>query len=175
MSDIITKPELAALRKGDADAVARLWQELREPSLRLAYYFTSSWDDAEDVFQIAMLKALEHLERFDDDGSFSAWFRRILVNTCYDWRKEAWRRLRSMLSEVQWGQLAATPAFEEDSDIQRHIGQLSRRMRMVFILRDLEGYAVREIAEILSISEDTVRVLSMQARRRIREAAIDEN
>ncbi len=173
MSDIITKPELAALKEGDPDAVSRLWQELREPSLRLAYYYTSSWDDAEDVFQISILKALDHLAQFDDNRNFAAWFRRILVNTCYDWRKEAWRRLRSMLSDVQWRQLSA-PEGGSVTDIQGHIAKLPRRMRMVFILRDMEGQSVREIAEILAISEDTVRVLSMQARRKIREAATED-
>jgi RNA polymerase sigma-70 factor (ECF subfamily) len=172
MMKLAEQPDIEALRKGDETATELLWKQVREPSLRVAYYYTASWDDAQDIFQIVMLKALKKLDQFKSGRDFYAWYYRILVNTCRDWKKEAFRRLRGFLGEHQWNSIVLESSeanYGKKKRLQSLLKHLSRRMRMVFVLRYLEEFSAKEIGEILDISEDTVRVLSMQARRTLRE------
>jgi RNA polymerase sigma-70 factor (ECF subfamily) len=172
MVKLVEQPDIEGLRKGDETAMQFLWKQVREPSLRVAYYYTASWDDAQDIFQMTMLKALKKLDQFKSERDFYAWYYRILVNTCRDWKKEAFRRMRGFLGDHQWHSIAlevSEAGYGEQNQLQMLLKHLSRKMRMVFVLRYLEDFSVKEIGEILGISEDTVRVLSMQARRALRE------
>lgn len=163
-------PDIAALRRGDNEAVSALWRCLHGPALRLAWYWTGDRDEAEDVVQTAILKALRHLEGYDPGRDFGPWFQRILINTCRDWKRAAFRRLRdAWTGEERESGPALHPVTGEDlGPLQELVRQLPRRMRMVFVLRFIEEHPVRTVADILDISEDTVRVMSMQARRRLR-------
>ncbi len=152
--------------------VAELWQEIADKAIHLAYYYTMDWDEAQDMVQTAFLKALKKMDSFQQGKNFSAWYFKILVNTCRDWKRSAYRRLRQFVKDIRWlepkGKDAA-PMWEENQMIRDLIKQLTDRQRLVFVLRYLEDFSVSEIAELLDISPDTVRVLSMQARRRLRE------
>jgi len=168
-----TAKTINGLRMGDREkSVTELWQQVSGKAVHLAYCYTMDWDEAQDLVQTAFLKALKKWDSFQQERNFSAWYFKILVNTCLDWKRSAYRRLRQWIEE--WGVLQTpgkeTPVlWEENQMIQNLIKRLPGRQRIVFVLRDLEDFSVREIAELLDISQDTVRVLSMQARRRLRE------
>ena len=169
--DLVEQPDIAALKRGDEKEVRRLWQRIREPSLRTAYYYCGNWDDAQDILQISLIKALEKLDSFQNSGDFYAWFRRILIHACIDWRRSAYRRLRLWVEDKQLNNMPETRAAP-DSDyqqvLQRLIPKLPGKMRIIFILRDVEQMAVGEIAAALDLTENAVRVNSMRARQKIR-------
>jgi RNA polymerase sigma-70 factor (ECF subfamily) len=138
-------------------------------------------EDAEDIAQQVFVKAYFSLKRFDQRAAFSTWLYKITVNECWDLlRKKKVRPLlyESDLSEEQARQFGATDEKQaEEPDIseklearqrvERLMAGLDERDRTMLILKEVEGFAVEEIAEILGLNSNTVKVRLFRARRRI--------
>src|SRR6202035_391941 len=138
-------------------------------------------EDVEDIAQQVFVKAYFSLKRFDQRAAFSTWLYKITVNECWDLlRKRKVRPLvyESDLSEDQARQFGApeersTPApdisdtLEARQKVERLLECLDERDRMMLILKEVEGFAVEEIAEILDLNANTVKVRLFRARRRI--------
>jgi RNA polymerase sigma-70 factor, ECF subfamily len=138
-------------------------------------------EDVEDISQQVFVKAYFSLKRFDQRAAFSTWLYKITVNECWDLlRKRKVRPLvyESNLSEEQARQYGApeersTPATDISDKlvarqrVERLLECLDERDRMMLILKEVEGFAVEEIAEILELNANTVKVRLFRARRRI--------
>jgi len=138
-------------------------------------------EDAEDIAQQVFVKAYFSLKRFDQRAAFSTWLYKITVNECWDLlRKKKVRPLvyESDLSEEQARQFGATDErISEERDIserlearqrvERLMEGIDERDRTMLILKEVEGFAVEEIAEILGLNANTVKVRLFRARRRI--------
>jgi RNA polymerase sigma-70 factor, ECF subfamily len=138
-------------------------------------------EDVEDIAQQVFVKAYFSLKRFDQRAAFSTWLYKITVNECWDLlRKRKVRPLvyESDLSEEQARQYGApeersTPVPDISDKlvarqrVERLLGCLDERDRMMLILKEVEGFAVEEIAEILDLNANTVKVRLFRARRRI--------
>src|ERR1700689_4116224 len=138
-------------------------------------------EDVEDIAQQVFVKAYFSLKRFDQRAAFSTWLYKITVNECWDLlRKRKVRPLvyESDLSEDQARQFGApeersTPApdisdtLEARQKVERLLDCLDERDKMMLILKEVEGFAVEEIAEILDLNANTVKVRLFRARRRI--------
>jgi RNA polymerase sigma-70 factor, ECF subfamily len=138
-------------------------------------------EDVEDIAQQVFVKAYFSLKRFDQRAAFSTWLYKITVNECWDLlRKRKVRPLvyESDLSEEQARQFGApeersTPTpdisdtLEARQQVERLLECLDERDRMMLILKEVEGFAVEEIAEILDLNANTVKVRLFRARRRI--------
>jgi RNA polymerase sigma-70 factor, ECF subfamily len=138
-------------------------------------------EDVEDIAQQVFVKAYFSLKRFDQRAAFSTWLYKITVNECWDLlRKKKVRPLvyESDLSEEQARQV--TSAEEKDgggpdiSDrlvarerVERLLDGLDERDRLMLILKEVEGFAVEEIAQVLDLNANTVKVRLFRARRRI--------
>jgi RNA polymerase sigma-70 factor (ECF subfamily) len=138
-------------------------------------------EDVEDIAQQVFVKAYFSLKRFDQRAAFSTWLYKITVNECWDLlRKRKVRPLvyESDLSEDQARQFGApeersTPTpdisdrLEARQKVERLLECLDERDKMMLILKEVEGFAVEEIAEILDLNANTVKVRLFRARRRI--------
>jgi RNA polymerase sigma-70 factor, ECF subfamily len=138
-------------------------------------------EDVEDIAQQVFVKAYFSLKRFDQRAAFSTWLYKITVNECWDLlRKRKVRPLvyESDLSEEQARQYGApeersAPALDiSDKLVARETVEnllvcLDERDRMMLILKEVEGFAVEEIAEILNLNANTVKVRLFRARRKI--------
>jgi RNA polymerase sigma-70 factor (ECF subfamily) len=138
-------------------------------------------EDVEDIAQQVFVKAYFSLKRFDQRAAFSTWLYKITVNECWDLlRKKKVRPLlyESDLSEEQAGQFAASERLasgaqdvsdklEAQEQVERLLQGLDERDRMMLILKEVEGFAIEEIAEILDLNANTVKVRLFRARRRI--------
>ncbi len=138
-------------------------------------------EDVEDIAQQVFVKAYFSLKRFDQRAAFSTWLYKITVNECWDLlRKKKVRPLvyESDLSEEQARQVSA--AEEKDGGgpdiseklvarqrVERLLDGLDERDRTMLILKEVEGFAVEEIARILDLNANTVKVRLFRARRRI--------
>ena len=115
---------------------------------------------AEDVTQEAFAKAYAALGRFREDSSLETWFYRILVRQAANYRR--WRSLRDVWAGT-WREDAPDPAPGEPGDpvlrrrITRALERLTRSQREVFILVHMEGFSVREAAELMRKAEGTVK------------------
>ncbi len=149
---------------------------LKNDLFRLAFRITMNREDAEDVVQETMLKVWRRREEWDQIDSMEAFCMTICRNMSLD-------KLRRMDSKTQSLDADYDPAdFSRSSDpekmvieqdrlqfVHQMINRLPERLRTCMQLRDVEGKSYREIAAILDISEQQVKVNIFRARQAIRE------
>ena len=138
-------------------------------------------EDVEDISQQVFVKAYFSLKRFDQRAAFSTWLYKITVNECWDMlRKKKVRPLvyEADLSEEQARQITAaeekqgtapdiSERLEARERVELLLEGLDERDRLMLILKEVEGFAVEEIAEVLDLNANTVKVRLFRARRRI--------
>jgi RNA polymerase sigma-70 factor, ECF subfamily len=138
-------------------------------------------EDVEDVAQQVFVKAYFSLKKFDQRAAFSTWLYKITVNECWDLlRKKKVRPLvyESDLSEEQARQVIASgekenpgpdasQRIEARERVERLLEGLEERDRLMLILKEVEGFSIEEIAEVLSLNGNTVKVRLFRARRRV--------
>ncbi len=134
----------------------------RQRLVQLAYRFVWNREDAEDATQDAIIAAHEKREELRDESKWWPWVRRIVVRRSLLVRRQAARR-RESDSAKPWFvyQRVADDAIERNerlAGMRRAIDALPDRQRMAVTLRYLEQMSYPEIAEIMELSETTVRV-----------------
>ncbi len=107
--------------------------------------------DAEDVLQDVFLGLPDALARYEERGAFGAWIRRVAVRAALMTLRRRARRVHEPLASAD-AVAAAPPEPERSIAARRAIAALPDALRVVFVLRELEGYAHAEIAELLGIT-----------------------
>jgi RNA polymerase sigma-70 factor (ECF subfamily) len=142
-------------------------------------------EDVEDVAQQALAKAYFSIRRFDLRSAFGTWLYKIAVNECWDYlRKKKVRRLvyESDMSEEQVRKLESMPEHDyggalhrEDAGrrveqrqlVERLLGELEEKDQLMLVMKEVEGFSVEEIGEILELNVNTVKVRLFRARGRL--------
>ncbi len=178
------KSLVCRVRSGDRHALEQLIKRYEKEILRLSFYFMGDTDEAKDVSQEIFIKMCRNLHRYDLSRSFRTWLFTLARRVCISaLRKRAFlRRLEKKWLFHQWTQeklhqRTISSPLDEFADQKRLVSrilelldQLPTKARVAFILRDVEGLETREVAEIMGVSEITVRRQTQIARRRIKEA-----
>ena len=119
--------------------------------------------DRMDAAQEAVIRAWERIGGLRKPEYFETWLTRILINVCYD-------MLRGRRNIVPLEEIAEQPAPEgTDRDLHEAIQKLDRELRIAVVLHYMEGYKLREIAEILELPIGTVKTRLLRAKRQLRE------
>ena len=162
------------VRRGEARAFDTLAERYLRRAFSVAYRVMGQREDAEDLVQEAFMAVLQRIDTFEAGRPFAPWFFRILVNRGLNARKA--RSLRAM-EQVPEAAASAHPSPErhaEREELQRRLRRametLPERQRVIVQLSELEGFAGTEIAEILEISDGTVRWHLHEARKTLRKA-----
>ena len=144
---------LAAVRGGDAAALGRIYASHADIVFRVALRLLGDRDAAEDVLQDVFVGLPHALRAYAEQGRFDAWLKRVAVRTALmNRRAEDRRREESLPDDV------ASIGPREDIDptdrlaIRTAIDALPRDLRVVFILKEVEGYAHAEIGQLLGIT-----------------------
>ena len=175
---------LQALRAGDREEFARLVEAYDKFIYRLALRMLENQQDAEDILQETFIKAYRHLKKFDGRSCVSTWLYRIATN-------EALMLLRRRKPEaISINEPATDENSEQEpmeildwcclpeetlmsSEARAHLDQaiesLPASLRIVFILRDIQGFSTHETSEVLGLSEMAVKTRLSRARLRLRE------
>jgi len=140
-------------------------------------------EDVEDIAQQVFLKAYFSLKRFDQRAAFSTWLYKITVNECWDLLRK--RKVRPLVFEAEFSEEQARQydGMEEKADgvpdvsermalrqeVEELMECLEERDRMMLVMKEVQGFSVEEIAEILDINGNTVKVRLFRARQRITE------
>jgi RNA polymerase sigma-70 factor (sigma-E family) len=125
--------------------------------LHSAYLLTGNLADAEDLVQSALAKTYQAWDRIEDRGALDGYVRRAMVNTHISW----WRRRK--VDEYPTDDLPdqpvadATVTSEMHDALQRAINRLPHRMRAAVVLRFFEDMTEAEVADVLGVSQGTVK------------------
>lgn len=161
-------------QKGDAAAFESLYNQHLKRVYNIAWRMLESGADAEDIAQEVMLKAWRALPSFKLDSAFGTWLYRIAINACNDELRRRKAKFVSVEEMHESGRELESESFEDrsldGSGITHAIGKLGEEYRAALVLRDIEGYAYDEIAEILKCPIGTVRSRINRAREQMRNA-----
>jgi RNA polymerase sigma-70 factor (ECF subfamily) len=150
---------LRAAERGDAVAVAELFDRHWPALHRAAWLVCQDAQAAEDIAQEAFLAALARLDRFDRRRPLAPWLHRIAVNRAIDHvRARAARREVGATTVAEDVAAAADPAADAAlaDEITAALAVLPPDQRAVVVLRHLLGYAPGEIAAMLDLPRGTV-------------------
>ena len=136
--------------------------------------YTKNEDQAKDILQDGFIKLFKNIERFNFQGSFEGWVRRIMVNTAIDFIRKSKSDHFLMPEDQSIEDFEDTLADEETpfeqeiplsiGDVREGMEQLSTAYRMVFNLYVFEDYSHQEIADALHISVGTSKSNLAKAR-----------
>lgn len=123
---------------------------------------------ADDIAQEAYLKAYLWSDRLDDESKFQAWLFRISYNTFIDHR-------RASKVSVGYEETQGMPSSDKADDSFRYqelyaaLNKLPPKERMSVLLYYMEGYSIKEIAAIESVSADAVKQHLSRGRNHLRQ------
>jgi len=149
----------------------------RDRAVRLAWRLLGGDQAAaEDVTQDAFVSAYQALDRFRGSARLETWFYRILVRKAYSHIR--WRKVRERFGRVDPEEAAPPePRAASDPTLRRRISQaldaLPKTQRSAFVLVHLEGFTVREAAEIMGKAEGTVKSHLHRSLTKLRELLAD--
>jgi RNA polymerase sigma-70 factor, ECF subfamily len=138
---------------------------------RAAFRILGNTTDAEDVLQGVFLRIVRQEVPADQVGNLDAYLYRSAINAALDLYRSRWRRSSVPLAESAAAQptsASATEPFEIRNWLRQALTVLSGRQAEMFVLRYLEGYENREIAEMLSTSQAVVAVSLFRARAQLK-------
>lgn len=166
-------------KAGDGAAAAEIVERYQRRVYTLCLRLLGNRDDAEEMTQETLVKALTGLERFDGRASFSTWLHRVATNACYS-------RLRSenvrSRGRVPWPEVGepeaasrvkrgdeAVDARHRQRQVAAALDRLQPEQRTVLVLRDVQGLEYEQLAEVLGVPIGTVKSRLFRARIALRE------
>lgn len=176
------------LKRRDEQVVDDLVSRYSKPLFGVILNYLKDPADAEEVLQETFMKVVRKIDTFREESHLWPWMKRIAINNCIMWLR---RHRTSREREVQMED--ELPQFNRDGFHKTVINdwpvdpesvalnsELSQRLydsiqslpyeyRVPLVLRDIEGYSIREIASILDLKEATAKTRIHRARLFVRE------
>jgi RNA polymerase sigma-70 factor, ECF subfamily len=159
---------VARIAAGEKGLFALIYQRYQARAFGLAFGMTGQREQADDLTQEIFIRAYERISSFKGDAKFSTWFYRLALNHCLNHcRKERWR-IRSfttpgeqsapLLVELRPSEEVHEALLRQEIQQQIKIALLSLKpdVRMLLVLKEIEGLSYEEIAEQLDCSTGTV-------------------
>jgi len=162
-------------KKGDESAFQQIVEKYKTQVASIAYKMVGDYEDAKDISQIVFVKTYQNLVNFDTTRKLSTWLYRITINASIDFIRKHKKHKHELLDNI-FGELK-----EKKQDVEKiyqrnlikwaikdSMGVLNPRQKAVFVLRDLEGLDIKEVAQITGMPQATVRWYLHRARSKLR-------
>ena len=164
-SELLTDEELVtAIKKGQISLFNALFKENRKKIYRYIYSLTGDHYFTDDVVQEALLKAYKNFDQFRNDSSFSTWLYAIARNTWKNYLRTLSRNRIDDLSDVIDTCVSDDKSVEdqlnriqEETLVRNSINMLPSRQRQAMTLRIENDLSIREIANKMKCSVNTVK------------------
>jgi len=153
---------IEACRQGDREAFHSLFEIYKDKVYSIAYHYSGEEAMARDVTQQVFLKLFTSISQFRQDSEFTTWLYRIVANACADEHRKR-RRFVPFSPEIEVSKMSAKGSQEETyhrrqvvDSVRGAISELTPKLRMPILLKNVEGLSYTEIAEALGCSIGTV-------------------
>jgi len=186
--DYENTPEGSLVRRaqsGDEAAFREIVERYQSKVFSIIHGIVRQRNDVEDIAQQVFAKVYFSIRNFDFRSSLITWIYKITVNECFDYlRKKKVRKLvyESDMSEDEVRRVENTEpsldrATRTDSTLARRdyivklLDRVSPEEKQLLMLKEVEGYSVEELAGMLSMNENTIKVKLFRARQKLVKAA----
>ena len=170
------KQLIADFKHGNQLAFSELVDRYHNQVTALAYKMVNDYDEAADIAQIVFVKMAKNIWRYDPSKKFYTWLYRVTVNASIDYIRKHRRHKHEPLESFH----DITESAKSDPELsfrRRQLGDeielaaesLSEKQRAAFLLRDVEGCKIDDVANMMNMPEATVRWYLHRARTRIRQ------
>ncbi|MBN2851401.1 MAG: RNA polymerase sigma factor [Clostridia bacterium] len=148
------------------------------------YRMTENHQDTEDILQNTFLKAYRHFDGFKNQSSLSTWIYKIAINESYRHMK-SWNKLpvavitkeKEVSEEIFFSSLQYEPDFDDELIMEEmrekclrgFLRCIPKHMRVCFLLKTCLELKNREIAKVMDITEENVKVTLFRARKKLKE------
>ncbi len=171
-------PLVEKARKGDEKSFSRLMSLWYKRIFNFCFKYFADHDLAMEVTQKTFISVHKGLKTLKDPGSFKPWLYKVALNKCHEEerrrKKTGWLSIfsseKKLLDEEDRQYLLDQPAqgafFNPEENLEKKelgevvldcLGELPEEQKVVMIMKEYEGLKFREIAEVLSISENTAK------------------
>jgi len=153
----------------------RFWSLLEPEHSRVEAFcrrLAGNRDDGDDLYQEALLAAMQKFDTLRDESAFRPWLYRIVVNKHRNrCRQPWWRRLVNLTRETIDQQQAGDPSELSAAKrwLQRAYRALTAEEQAMVTLFELEGWSIAELSNLFGKPEGTIKAKLFRARRKMRE------
>ena len=145
----------------------RFITEHKEDIYRLAYSYVKDADNALDIVQDSIQKALASADSLKSEGSIKSWFYRILVNTSIDFLRKQ-KRIQIVDDKTLELHSPAGEDVYQDIDLENALEELPPAYRTVIVLRYFEDMKIEKISEVMNENISTIKTRLYQGLRKLR-------
>jgi RNA polymerase sigma-70 factor (ECF subfamily) len=155
-----TEEAIARAREGDIEAFGEIVEVYQSPIIRYLYRMTGDNELARDLAQDTFLQAYKGLARTTSGLPSKAWLYRIAINNVLRHRRRKKAVAFSALEDDPVSEIApgSDDSMVNTVAVQEALLKIPERLRVCMVLHFVDGFKYREIAEMLGISEDAVRM-----------------
>lgn len=172
-------------QQGDSHAFEQLIYRYDKHVLGIAASFRNNEEDTKDIYQEVFLRAFRGIKNFRFQSEFSTWFFRIATNVCLTFNSKKKKYVLTSIDEEFEGEdsdgykLSDTIAGDLDSEtltnnnelneaVAKAVESLSPKLKMVFTLKHIHDYKIREIAVMMNCAEGTIKGYLFAATQKLR-------
>lgn len=151
---------------------------LKDKLFRLALRITFDRAEAEDVVQETLIRVWNKRDEWSQFGSIDAYCLTVARNLAIDRSERKDSRTVELTLEMEQASDASSPYEklvnkERMTLIHRLMNKLPEKQRLIMLLRDVEGKSYKEIAAVLNLTEEQVKVNLFRARQKVKQTFID--
>lgn len=161
---------IRACQEGDPQAQRVLFKQYFGYAKSISLRYASTREEAEEVLNEGFLKVFQNLSKYDPLQPFKPWIRTILINTAISYYRKHGKHQQNTITLED----APYPRFDDQilenitaDEILELVQMLRPVYRTVFMMYAIDGYNHREIADLLTLNEATVRSHYVRARARL--------
>ena len=177
MTENLTDKELvSACLKNNREAQKVFYKRFASKAYGICLRFSKGNNQAEDILQEGFIKVFGNLSKFRFEGSLEGWIKRIIVNVAIDYVKKNVKHFQELNENID----DSCDIFENDvisrlsaEDLMKMVQELPDSKRLIFNLYAYEGYAHKEIAEMLGISVMTSKSQYCKAKKILQERLLN--
>lgn len=181
--------EVALVRRaqsGEEEAFREIVERYQGKVFSIIHGVVRNRNDAEDIAQQVFTKIYFSLGKFNFRSALVTWIYKITVNECYDYLRKLKVRKLTYESDLNQDDLRRIDNMEDSrrnpaeavdrtTELREYVlkllDKLSEEERHLLIMKEVEGYPVEELARMVSMNENTVKVKLFRARQKLVKAA----